>query len=160
MKRLLAGLVVVFTLTIGGLWSDYRTTIDAPLANRETVYFEIAKGQTLSTITKALHARGLIKKQYWFRLLAWTEKAQASLKYGEYEIPANTTPRQLLALFASGKVRHYSLTFVEGWNFRQMAEAINRQPGLAHHVDGKSPDEASPAGGPRFLSPCAPRLPE
>ncbi|MFM8332207.1 MAG: endolytic transglycosylase MltG, partial [Candidatus Methylumidiphilus sp.] len=63
------------------------------------------------------------------------------LKYGEYAIPPQTTPRQLLALFASGKVRHYSLTFVEGWSFRQMLDAISREPALSHHIDGKPPRE-------------------
>ncbi len=143
MKYLLAALMVfvVITVVAGGLWMDYRCTIDAPLGNRETVYFEIGKGQSLSAITQALQARGLIEKPYWFRLLALAEKAQTRLKYGEYEIPANTTPRQLLTMFATGKVRHYSLTFVEGWNFRQIVEALSRQADLTHHIDGKSPAE-------------------
>jgi len=138
-KRLFwaAGLAAV--LAIGGLWTDYLRTADAPLANRETVYFEIGKGQSLSSVAEALRERGLTDKPLWFRLLAWAEKAQSRLKYGEYEIPPQTTPRQLLALFASGKTRHYSLTFVEGWNFRQMAEAMNRQAGLVHRIEGKPP---------------------
>jgi UPF0755 protein len=79
----------------------------------------------------------LIEKPLWFRLLAWAEKAQSRLKYGEYEIRPQTTPRQLLALFVSGKTRHYSVTFVEGWTFRQMVEMMNRQSGLAHRIEAK-----------------------
>jgi len=139
MKRLFWAIGLVAALAVGGLWADYLHTADAPLANRETVYFEISKGQSLSSIAEALQARGLTTRPRWFRLLAWAEKSQGRLKYGEYEIPAQTTPRQLLAVLVSGKVRHFSLTFVEGWNFRQMAEVMNRQAGLTHHIAGKSP---------------------
>lgn len=141
MKRLLAFAVLVAVLVTGGLWLDYRHAIDSPLANRETVYFEVTKGQSLPAIAEALRERGLTDRPRWFRLLAWAEKASSRLKYGEYEIPPHTTPRQLLALFASGKVRHFSATFVEGWSFRQMAEALNRQTALSHHIEGKSPRE-------------------
>lgn len=141
MKRLLVFAALLPVLVIGGLWLDYRLAIDSPMANRDTVYFEITKGQSLPAIAEALRERGLIDRSRWFRLLAWSEKTASRLKYGEYEIPPQTTPRQLLALFASGKVRHFSLTFVEGWSFRQMVEALNRQSALTHHIQGKPPRE-------------------
>lgn len=140
-KRWLAGTAALVLALVAGLWLDYRHAVDSPLENRETVYFEITKGQSLSAIAKALRERGLTRSPRWFRWLAWIGKAQNRLKYGEYEIPPGTTPRQLLALFMSGKVRHYSLTFVEGWNFRQMVEALERQPALTHRIEGKSPQE-------------------
>ena len=99
-KRWLTVLAGLVLLLVGGLWLDYRHAIDSPLENSETVYFEIAKGQSLSSIAEALRERGLTQRPRWFRLLAWAEKSQNRLKYGEYEIPPQTTPRQLLALFA------------------------------------------------------------
>lgn len=141
MKRLLAAAALAAVLLVGGLAWDYRRAADTPLKNAEAVYFEIAKGQSLAAIAESLHGRGLIDQPRWFRLLAWSEKAATRLKYGEYEIPPQTTPRQLLALFASGKVRHYSVTFVEGWTFRQMVEALDRQTALSHHIEGKQPRE-------------------
>ncbi len=135
--------IVAVSLAIlgGGLWSDYRRSMDSPLKNAETVYFEITKGQSLKHIAEDLQARGWLDRPYWFRLMAWAEHAAKQIKFGEYEIPVNTTPRQLLGLFVSGKVRHYSLTFVEGWTFKQMVDALSRQPILVHQLDGKSPDE-------------------
>lgn len=141
MRRLLPGAAAGLLAVLAGLWLDYRHTVDSPLANRETVYFEIAKGQSLPSIAESLRSKGLTGRPRWFRLLAWADGSQGRLKYGEYEIPPQTTPRQLLALFASGKVRHYSLTFVEGWTFRQMVEALNRQAALAHRIEGKTPRE-------------------
>jgi UPF0755 protein len=141
MKRWFAVIAALSAILIGGLWADYKRNMDSPMKNREIVYFEIAKGQSLKSIADGLQASGLLDKPFWFRLMAWAGDAAKRVKFGEYEIPVQTTPRQLLTLFASGKVRHYSLTFVEGWTFRQVAEAMNRQPRLTHQIEGKSPAE-------------------
>lgn len=137
-----SGIAAAFTAFIlGCLWGDYHVQMDLPMNNREAVYFEITKGQSLKAIAEELHERGLLARPLWFRLLAWSENVSKSLKFGEYEIPAQVTPRQLLALFSSGKVRHHGLTFVEGWTFKQMAEAMNRETGLVHQIEGKTAAE-------------------
>ncbi len=128
-------------LIVVGLWADYRLGMDSPLKNRETVYFDIAKGKSLKAIAEDLHANGLLDRPLWFRWMAWAEGASKRVKFGEYEIPPQTTPRQLLGLFTAGKVRRYSVTFVEGWTFKQMVECMNRQSGLNHQTSGKSPAE-------------------
>jgi len=90
-------------LAIGGLWADYLHTIDGPLENRESVYFEISKGQSLSSIAEALRERGLTSRPRWFRLLAWIEKSQSRLKFGEYEIRSQTTPAPIAGVVRLGQ---------------------------------------------------------
>lgn len=141
MSRLIGTLVLLASFTIGWFWMDYRDTVDSPLANRATVYFEIAKGKGLAAIAEALHAQGLIQKPLWFQLLAYAEKAAARLKYGEYEIPPQTTMRQLVTMLAAGKVRQHAITFVEGWRFQQMLAVLNQYPALEHRLEGKSSEE-------------------
>ncbi len=140
-KRLSAGVAAVSAIIMFSLWMDYRLNMDSPMKNRETAYFEIDKGQGLKAIAEGLQAKGLLDRPIWFCLMAWTENASKRMKYGEYEIPVHTTPRQLLNLFVLGKVRRYSLTFVEGWTFNQMVEAMDRQPALVHLIGGKSSAE-------------------
>ena len=142
LKRwLLAIAVICFVAIISNSWVDYCLQVNSPLKNMEIVSFEITKGQSLKSIADGLYSKGLIEKPMWFRLLAWSENATGKLKFGEYEIPVATTPRQLLTLFTSGKVRHYSVTIVEGWTFRQMVDALQRQPKLVHQIDGKTAKE-------------------
>ncbi|MDD5034780.1 MAG: endolytic transglycosylase MltG [Methylococcaceae bacterium] len=141
MRRLGAVFLLLTGLILTGLWLDYRHAIDAPLENAETVDFEIAKGQSLASIAGALRERGLIDKPHWFRVLAWQLGIATRLKYGEYEIPPEVTPRRLLELFASGKVKQYSLTFIEGWRFQQMVELLQRHPALSHQLAAQSADE-------------------
>ncbi len=141
MKRFFAAVAASSVVILVFLGVDYRLSMDSPLHNREAAYFEISKGQSLKAIAEDLQTKGLLGRPIWFRLMAWTEHASKRIKFGEYDIPANTSPRQLLDLFVLGKVRRYSLTFVEGWTFKQMTEAMNRQPALVHQIDGKSPSE-------------------
>ncbi len=142
LKRwLLSCVAILFTALFGVMGGEFCLQMDSSLNNRETVYFEISKGQGVKAIADGLYVNGLINHPFWFRLFAWKENAATKLKFGEYEIPPATTSRQLLALFASGKVRHYSLTLVEGWTFKQMAEAMKQQPNLVHLIDGKPPAE-------------------
>ncbi len=140
-KYLSIGVAVLSAFLLGGLWTDYHMSMDSPLKNQETAYFEITKGQSLKAIADGLQGKGLLARPFWFRLMAWAGNASKRMKFGEYEIPVQTTPRQLLGLFTSGKVRHYGLTFIEGWTFKQMVEAMNREPGIVHQTEGKSPVE-------------------
>jgi UPF0755 protein len=39
-------------------------------------------------------------------------------------------------MMISGKVRQYALTLVEGWNFRQVMDAVQSHPSLAHTLQG------------------------
>jgi UPF0755 protein len=56
----------------------------------------------------------------WFRLSGQARR----IKAGSYEITRPTTPRQLLSKLARGEESLRALTLIEGWNFRQVREAL------------------------------------
>ncbi|MEG1770591.1 MAG: endolytic transglycosylase MltG [Comamonas sp.] len=59
----------------------------------------------------------------WFRLSG----KDRLIKAGNYEIPAGTTPYQLLQKLARGEESLRALTLVEGWNWRQVRAALARE---------------------------------
>lgn len=59
----------------------------------------------------------------WFRLSG----QDRLIKAGNYEIPAGTTPYQLLQKLARGEESLRALTLVEGWNWRQVRAALARE---------------------------------
>jgi UPF0755 protein len=63
--------------------------------------------------------------------------ADARIKAGEYAIAPGTTPRGLLALFESGAVVQHSVTIVEGWTFRDLRRALEKQPHLDNTLAGQ-----------------------
>jgi UPF0755 protein len=62
----------------------------------------------------------------WFR---WSGKAR-SIRAGNYEITAGTTPRALLDKLIAGDETLARVTFIEGWTFRQVREALAKAPSL------------------------------
>jgi UPF0755 protein len=60
----------------------------------------------------------------WFKLTAYQSKVTNKLKAGEYELKVGLTMPQILTLFVEGKSRQYSITFPEGWSFKQIFERI------------------------------------
>ena len=56
----------------------------------------------------------------WFRFSG----QDRMIKAGNYEIPLGTTPRSLLAKLVRGEEALRALTLVEGWNFRQVRQAL------------------------------------
>ena len=48
------------------------------------------------------------------------------------------TARDMIGLWQRGEVVQYSLTLVEGWNFRQLRSALQNQTKLEQTLDGLS----------------------
>ncbi|MFP4244400.1 MAG: endolytic transglycosylase MltG, partial [Ectothiorhodospira sp.] len=57
------------------------------------------------------------------------------LRAGEYRIEPGSTPRDLLALFVSGRTIQYRLVIPEGWSFQRMMNAINAHPHLENTLE-------------------------
>ncbi len=56
----------------------------------------------------------------WFRLSGQSRQMRA----GSYEIAPGTSPRRLLSMLVRGEESLRSLTLVEGWNWRQVRQAL------------------------------------
>lgn len=58
----------------------------------------------------------------WFRLSGQDRQIRA----GSYEIAPGTTPRRLLSMLVRGEESLRTITLVEGWNWRQVRQALAR----------------------------------
>jgi len=72
----------------------------------------------------------------WFRLSG----QDRLIKAGNYEIPAGTTPRQLLQKLVRGEEALRAVTLVEGWTFRQVRQALAREDQLKPDTKGLADD--------------------
>lgn len=127
--------LLLISLFAGWLWMDYQSLIDDPVITGETVNLEINKGDSFNVITDRLLAKGVAINPFWFKLLAYRQGVINKLKAGEYELPPGTTTAQLLNLFVAGRSRQYSITFPEGWTFRQMLTLIEHNPHITRSLD-------------------------
>jgi UPF0755 protein len=87
--------------------------------------FEIPPGSSFRAVAARLVEDGIISTDRWYRLQARFSRTPVVIQAGEYRIVAGTTARALLEQFASGGVKLYSFTIIEGWNHRDLLQALH-----------------------------------
>lgn len=140
--RALLGLVLIGLLAVGGavywLWQQYQGFVDAPVAGLavETDVI-LQRGDGLRRVLQRLQGAGLEtgREEFW-RLLAREMQVGGRIQAGEYRLPANATPRQLLQQFAEGRVLQRAFTLVEGSSFRELRLALSQAEALEQTLPG------------------------
>ena len=139
------GLIVLVLLAIaGGLvygWMDYQRFVGTPLTVSATASsVDVAKGSSLRDVVGQLHEQQATNTQplYW-RVLAEQLRVAGRLHAGEYALTAGMTPRDLLLNMAAGRVVQRNFTIVDGWNFREVRQALAKADKLKQ--DGASLDD-------------------
>ncbi|MDX1517410.1 MAG: endolytic transglycosylase MltG [Woeseiaceae bacterium] len=123
-------LMVVVVLLAGGLYVQHflQAPLDVP---EQGIAFEIPPGTPFAHVCDELDEAGIVSNGELLCLYArWTDQA-GNIQAGEYQIESGTTPRRLLQQFTSGDVRLYSFTIVEGWNHRELLQALQAHPEVA-----------------------------
>ena len=96
------------------------------------VDFSIRPGSTLRSATHQIVEAGVPVPEWKFILLARANGASANVKAGSYQVSAGVTPLLLIHKIMRGEYAQADILFVEGWNFRQMREALNAHADLKH----------------------------
>jgi UPF0755 protein len=89
--------------------------------------FAISSGEAFDSLVSRLHADGLIKAPFKFKLLVRLKGDDKKIKAGEYYLSASMTPNQILDVLVGGKSFLYRLTVPEGFNLKQIAAEIAAQ---------------------------------
>jgi UPF0755 protein len=128
-----AGYALIGFSYIGGwLWMDYESSISNPAIFEKPVTIEIEKGENLKQITDKLVAQNVKIKPFWFKILAKRNGTNKKIKSGEYELTKGLKAAEILALFVQGKVKQHTITFPDGWNFKQIRQELDKNPYLEH----------------------------
>jgi UPF0755 protein len=105
------------------------------------VAVQVAPGSSARSTAQALSDAGVQAQPLllyaWFRLSGQSR----AIKAGHYEIDAGTTPRTLLDKLVKGEQALVGLTLIEGWNFRELLQAVRGAPDLRQDLDGLDPAE-------------------
>ena len=116
----------------GWQWMNYQNALSKSVLIGTTVYIEIEKGDSLNRIVDKLLAQKLPINPFWFKVIAVQERAFRKLKAGEYEITPGMTVPKILALIAQGKTKQHTITFPEGWSFKEIQREIEKNPNIDH----------------------------
>ena len=115
--------IVLMVLIVSTVYlKDYA---DRPLSGElKDVHLEIVPGMSFKGVTGKLIEQGMIDEAWTWRIFATLKGVTHDIKAGEYLLPANLTPRQLLAKLVQGDTIRYSITIIEGSTFRQLWDAV------------------------------------
>jgi UPF0755 protein len=128
LNRLLLCLILVAVLAVGGLWWWAGQPFKLPeiALGEDSIDLQIPSGSSASGISRGIAKAtdgGAVQELLMNAWLRASGKA-GDLKAGSYEIVAGDTPRSLIEKIASGKQSLRAVTFIEGWNWRQVRAAL------------------------------------
>lgn len=101
----------------------------------------VKPGTSLRALARELHERGAIPEPHTFTWVGYFTGRSRQLKAGEYRFRAGITAAELLDQIVAGRVIEYPLVLVEGWNFRQVMQAVQSAPKLTQTLTGLLPEE-------------------
>jgi len=135
---MLARIVAIFFIALTGLfawtWTDYQAFVAQPIITENAKIIEVEKGSSFTAIIQSFGYQRRSLNALWFRLLAEQEGLINQLKAGEYELPSGLLPKDFLVLLSLGKTRQHEITFPEGWNFKEIRQAISVNENLTQTV--------------------------
>jgi UPF0755 protein len=131
MRRLLALLIIVSSLSIGWFWMLYEDSVNNSHISDEmgSVVVSIEKGKNLNQIISTLDQKGVVESR-WFKWLVRKEGAAHKIQAGEYEFSPGLTPVQILGFLVKGKVNQYAISIIEGQTFKQVLQDIQEHPAI------------------------------
>lgn len=123
-------LVLIAIVALAG-WVIYfaKQPITLPVASQDLV---LKHGSSLRGIAQQMVREGVLAEPWTFMLLVRAQGLAGEIKAGNYELHEGMTNYDLFLMITDGITNQRSITFIEGWTFRQMREALNRHEDIRH----------------------------
>ncbi|MEW5712000.1 endolytic transglycosylase MltG [Pseudomonas sp. SB113] len=137
---LLVGLFSAALLLGLGAWK-YDAALKQPLNLTQEQLLDVPAGATPTGTFNRLEADGVLDGAFWLRLYWRFNLDGQPLHSGEYRMTPGMTAEGLIGLWQRGEVVQYSLTLVEGWNFRQVRSALAKHEKIVQTLSGLSDSE-------------------
>ena len=115
-------LVLALAALASGLVRQYQVFVQTPLDLQQAVVLEVSKGASMRRVLTDLERSGLTRANWRWRL--FNRLYPVTIQAGEYALEPGMLPSDLLTLLASGRVIRYPFTIVEGWNQRDLLQAL------------------------------------
>lgn len=137
--RKLAAVVLVAALALA--YAGYAWLNGALELAAESVDLSVEPGASPREVALQVQQAGVSVNPsllyWWFRLSGEARQ----IKAGSYELARGTTPRTILSKLVRGEEALRSVTLVEGWNLRQVREALKKADQLKPLTEGMLTEE-------------------
>lgn len=137
-KYVSVALAVLFAFAAA--WCIHYALDELPL-KASPVQFSIKPGSSLRSASQQMVEAGVLRSALPFEMLTRVLGEPTNIKAGNYEVEKGLTPLDLMNKLTRGNYTAVAITFVEGWNFRQVRKALDDHPGLSHDTQPLSDAE-------------------
>ncbi|ARP90526.1 aminodeoxychorismate lyase [Bordetella genomosp. 9] len=118
-------LVVAAAAACGAAWLWMHHTVRLPA---ERVDFVVDPGSSPRSVARTLNAAGVSVWEDGFVWMARLSGRDKLIKAGGYQALQGDTPWRLLERLARGDMTQRQITFVEGWTYKQIRQALRENP--------------------------------
>lgn len=122
------GLLLLVLILIGAAFVGWlvKGSFASTSDSEEVIVVEVESGVGVSGLADELVEQGLIKHRLVFLVDAFVTGRWSSLKAGEFEVPKNSSPVDILYIVSTGDVvdPRVRVTLIEGWTSQQIAEKL------------------------------------
>jgi len=123
-------ITLLATLTFAG-WMIYFVTTPVDFTE-DVVEVDIRAGSSLRSVSRQLAEQGVLMEPNSFTLMVRMLGMSSEIKAGNYLIEKGATPYDLFVTITSGKTTQAGITFIEGWTFKQMRQALMQNDAIRH----------------------------
>lgn len=137
-RRIVSALIRYFPLLLVVLFVLFFFTAKLALSvwhgparqMNQAVVFTVEPGDRFAHVVDDLQQKGIFPAANLIRLLQFFLAPDFILKAGEYRLPKQASPAQIMAILDRGVSIQGSITFIEGENFRQMMQRLGDHEGF------------------------------
>ncbi len=122
--RFISVIVLVCLAILAWLAFDGNRSLSQPLALEKQITLDVPSGANLRSLSRKLAADGVLERSEYLYFYARYKKIAHRIKAGEYQLDPGLSGYGLLDLLVQGKAVQYRVTLVEGWNMRQVRDAL------------------------------------
>ncbi|KXS39454.1 MAG: UPF0755 protein [Halomonadaceae bacterium T82-2] len=136
LKIVLAALAVL-ALVAFGAFQYWQSRLAQPVAIEQSMLYEVPQGAGFDRVVDDLVSRGVLAEAWPFKLAQRLRpSAWPALRAGEFRLEPGMSSRAALERLGSDQVVTYTVTFPEGWTFRQIRRALDEAAKLKHTLKG------------------------
>lgn len=109
--------------------------VHQPLNLTQATVYQVKSGQSAKGVLNRLKEQGVITDNIGLKIRLKLEPELANIKVGTYELLPSMSALDLLELFSSGKELQFSISLIEGLNWREWLLVLKSHPQIKFNDD-------------------------
>ncbi|MCW0208405.1 MAG: endolytic transglycosylase MltG, partial [Achromobacter sp.] len=130
-------IVLAAAAAVGAAWHWMHSPMQL---SADKIDFVVDPGSSPRTVARALNEAGVPMWEPGFVWMARLSELDKQMKAGGYQAINGDTPWRLLERLARGDMTQRQITFLEGWTYRQIRQALRANPDVKQTL-GDTTDE-------------------